>query len=133
MSFDRTIQYVGRSDLVGYEHQSSGEDFFNNLVFNGMTADSIGEAVAVHDETGIWSTYGSSILSTWKNIEILSFDEDSQTLTAVFPFENEEAMLKWDEMYITLDWTNPEFKDFDLTYNYVERSYLSGHKTIYLD
>jgi hypothetical protein len=133
MSFGRTIQYVGRSDLVGYENQTSGEDFFNNLVFNGMTADSIGEAVAAHDETGIWSTYGSSILSTWKNIEILSFDEDSQTVTVVFPFENEETMLKWDEMYITLDWTSPEFKDFDLTYSYIERSYLSGHKTIYLD
>ena len=121
MAIRRTIQLVGKKDMAGYPEQGSQGDFMSKMVNNGMSVDSQFSAMLANDTTGIIAGWTDKFKTSWNAVNVISWDQESQTIKYSWELDSAGAVNKWDTAYAGTDWTADEFKDWDITSQYLTK------------
>jgi hypothetical protein len=121
MAVRRTIQIVGKKDMAGYPSQGSSGDFMSKIVNNGMSVDSQFSAMLTNDTTGIIAGWSDKFKTSWNAVNVMSWDQTSQTIKYSWEMDSAGALAKWDTAYAGTDWTADEFKDWDITFQYITK------------
>ncbi len=122
MAIRRTIRIVGKQEMAGYPSQSSSADFLSKMVNNGMSMDSQNSAMLAKDTTGIIAGWGDKFTTSWNAVNVVSWDVDTQTIVYSWEMDSAGALAKWDSSKAGTDWTADEFKDWDITAQYIVKT-----------
>lgn len=122
MSYSIQVTFVGQTDKASYQTKSTSNEFIDYYVENSQTRAEYYAAIAANDTTGLWATHGTDIISSWATMHSITFDADTQTLTYVIDWTSKEVYDHWQAIKQTLDFTDEDFEDIDITYQYLNKT-----------
>ena len=122
MTHSVKVTFVGNSSADGYVPKSTATEFWEYYQFNQMTMTEVTTAIAANDTTGLWAIHGSNIQNAWDTAHTFTFDSSTQTQTFIIDWVSEDVYNHWQTIRNALDFSDEDFEDWDLTYQYLTKS-----------